>query len=170
MISVLLLDQKTVTHLDLCDLPLLGRYRWSPRQHGNNVYVRAKIDGEWVYLHRLILSPDRDLIVDHIDGNPLNNTRCNLRAVSQRQNVWNVRSQQSRGVSLRNGKWRARIWRMGKRLELGSYITETEAIRAYDVAVSVFRDAEAFRNGEEINALAISFPPAARRALLSFAK
>jgi len=167
MISVLLLDRQTVTVIDIGDLPLLGRHRWSPRRHGRNVYARAKINGSWVYLHRLVLDPPPGLVVDHIDGNSLNNTRANLRAVSQRENTWNVRPSEGRGISLRKGKWRARMWHEGHRLELGSYAAKEDAIKAYDTAVSILRDKFAFRNSTPSALLAISFPPKARKILLA---
>lgn len=44
------------------------------------------------YLHRFILrAPDRKMVIDHIDGNGLNNQRDNLRACTQSNNLRNCK-------------------------------------------------------------------------------
>ena len=50
------------------------------RQNGKNVSIR---------LHRLIAQPPKGLVVDHINGNKLDNRRENLRCVSSAINAWN---------------------------------------------------------------------------------
>ena len=42
-----------------------------------NGYVVAKVNNKELKLHNLLISPDKGYIVDHIDGNPLNNCRDN---------------------------------------------------------------------------------------------
>jgi len=81
------------------------------------------------------------LIVDHINRNPLDNRRCNLRLVSHRENTLNrskcVQPASSRfiGVSKTSrGKWASRIMLDGKITALGTYASEIEAARAYNVA------------------------------------
>jgi hypothetical protein len=77
------------------------------------------------------------MIVDHIDHDPLNNLRSNLRIATQGQNMQNKRkavgtSSQYRGVSYTRGKYQASIGINDKRLRIGSYEVEKEAARAYD--------------------------------------
>lgn len=48
--------------------------------HGKNVSLR---------MHRVIADPPKGLVVDHINGNRLDNRRSNLRCVSQAINAWN---------------------------------------------------------------------------------
>lgn len=81
--------------------------------------------------------------VDHIDGDPTNNRLDNLRVATSEQNSHNMRklttrqtSSQYKGVSYhkRNGKWIARIVYQGKKRHLGTYTTEEEAARSYDLA------------------------------------
>ena len=65
-------------------------------------------------LARLLMRPERNEMVDHINRNPLDNRRCNLRIVTPRQNSINRTANSSTGyigVSLTNmrGKMRQQI-------------------------------------------------------------
>lgn len=64
--------------------------KWNIIKYGpNNYRVRATISSKKVYLHRFLMDAPDDLVVDHIDRNPLNNTSENLRLVSAQVNLWN---------------------------------------------------------------------------------
>lgn len=73
--------------VDACDRHLLDEFTWCDSGHG---YAKAW-DGnlkKFVYLHRLVMgSPD--CVVDHRDGNKLNNVRSNLRLASKSENALN---------------------------------------------------------------------------------
>ncbi|MGL5936547.1 MAG: HNH endonuclease [Cetobacterium sp.] len=82
-----------------------------------------------------------DDVVDHIDGNKLNNTRENLRIVTHTQNSMNRKSaggssSQYIGVYLSksNNKWAAQINIKGKKTHLGSFTCEIEAAKARDIS------------------------------------
>lgn len=93
-------------------------------------------------LHRWIMQPPDDMVVDHINGDPLDNRRSNLRICTHAQNLANGRSHRDstskyRGVSYRprEGTWRAQISVGNQRSKfLGQYRTEEEAALAYDAA------------------------------------
>jgi hypothetical protein len=84
----------------------------------------------------------RGLMVDHIDRNPLNNTRENLRLATARQNAANrTRRQRATGkytgvYAKKSGKWEVRVsmpTKSGyKRISLGTYASEEEAARKYN--------------------------------------
>lgn len=91
-------------------------------------------------MHKMILP---GVEVDHIDGNPLNNRRSNLRPATRTQNQRNRRKQRKpvtsryKGVCLnrKTGKWIAYINPGGgKTIYLGSHRVEEDAARAYDEA------------------------------------
>ena len=79
-------------------------------------------------------------MVDHIDGDPLNNTRRNLRFANKSQNGANRKVIQSnntsgyKGITKRNNRWLAQIGVKGNKMYLGSFLTREEAAKAYNVA------------------------------------
>lgn len=95
-------------------------------------------------LHRLILNAAPDEICDHINGDGLDNRRCNLRIATHAENCQNARKQkrtdsprqQSKfiGVHAHREKWVARIAQEQNRYYLGSYTDEVDAALAYDDA------------------------------------
>lgn len=108
--------------------------RWRVHTDG---YVR---DSKTVALHREIMKPPAGMVIDHINGNPLDNRRENLRICEHRQNLWNGRphrdgSSKYRGVcwSKDKRKWRAQI--QGK--PLGFFASEDDAAKAYNAAAVV---------------------------------
>lgn len=91
------------------------------RSNYNPVYVFEK--GKKT-LSRLIMSvTDKNKYIDHINGNPLDNRRSNLRVVSHQENMMNKKTYTSKikGVNLnKKGLWVARIQVRNQRIFLGS--------------------------------------------------
>lgn len=65
------------------DWRLIQRYNWAATKRRNVFYVR---NGRQDLLHRFIMRPPRGYAVDHIDGDPLNNRRSNLRICTVGEN------------------------------------------------------------------------------------
>lgn len=92
-----------------------------------------------VSLHRFILRPPSTLVVDHIDHDPLNNRRANLRLCKQRDNARNLRKRPGgtsrfKGVHFdaRRGLWVASITVDYRTKFLGHYRDEVSAAHRYD--------------------------------------
>ena len=81
-----------------------------------------------------------NLVIDHINGNGLDNRRANLRLATVAQNAWNSKKRKSRsgykGVCYDKAKrrWRAAIVHHGRRIHLGYFKEKLEAAKAYDTA------------------------------------
>jgi hypothetical protein len=78
-------------------------------------------------------------LVDHINGDGLDNRMCNLREATVSQNNRNrpLRGSRTgyRGVYIKApGRWHARLKLNGKNLYLGSFGDPADAARAYDAA------------------------------------
>lgn len=136
------------------DYERVSRRSWCARPGGNgNVYaargiVRRKEGLRYIQLmHREVLgldpaySTDPPVVVDHINGDTLDNRKANLRICTQAQNSRNRRKIKAgrsiyKGVMPRpeHGSFKARIRIDGKLINLGSYATEKDAALAYDVA------------------------------------
>jgi hypothetical protein len=76
--------------------------------------------------------------VDHINGNPLDNRRENLRICTQQENSWNQRKRRTntcgfKGVYWDKGakKYQAQICKDGKRKYLGLFDCPEKAHEAY---------------------------------------
>lgn len=139
-----------VALVEACDAHLAA-YRWvaEPRDHTTYAVRRPFVNGQRrkVSLHRVILGVlDRSVLVDHINGNGLDCRRGNLRIVSPRENMWNMRRRRDntsgfKGVSWceNNKGWIAAIQLDRKRTYLGTYSDPSEAARVYDrAAVRLF--------------------------------
>ena len=79
-----------------------------------------------------------DKMFDHIDSNPFNNQKNNLREANQQQNCQN-RTKISGAASMYKGvsksnktDWRANIYLNGRKIHLGCFKLEVDAAKAYD--------------------------------------
>lgn len=121
--------------------------RWHAAAAGYAVRKVAngtKRGGGNVFLHRLIAEAPPHLSVDHINGDPTDNRRANLRLCTHAENLKNLRrcrrnTSGFKGVSWSRdrGNWYAYIAPAGRSISLGRYATAEEAARAYDAAALV---------------------------------
>lgn len=86
-----------------------------------------------IFLHRTVLDPPKELLVDHVDQNGLNNQRSNLRLASEDENKRNSGVQQNNssgitGVHWHAGKWQARISVEKKYISLGHFTDIEDAL------------------------------------------
>ena len=130
--------------IDDNDLALVGAHRWrnSMGYAVTNIYPGGKM--RRLRMHRLLLGVGigRYPLVDHINGDPLDNRRCNLRLATETENHWNRRK--IRGVSKFKGvrwkksttgiggSWEAQFRAYGKNYTKGGFKDEILAAKQYD--------------------------------------
>lgn len=126
------------------DYERLSEWKWSANGNGyavrNERYEPKKYRKQ--YLHRAVMNAKPGEIVDHINGNPLDNRKENLRICDFRGNAQNSRGKTDRmyskykGVTFdkRRSKYVAQIGVDGKNVGLGGFTNEVEAAIAYNSA------------------------------------
>lgn len=132
------------------DFELVSKHKWY--KYPSCRYVKAYINGKAVSIHRLVMGASTSQSIDHINGNSLDNRKCNLRFCSQAENMKNRkpnrngRSPYKGVVVLKNGRFRAKIDSDGKRVGLGVYSCERDAVIAYNAAAKVLHGEFAYMN------------------------
>ena len=128
--------------LDREDLERVVRNAWGFKHKSYNVYFRTRINGKHKSLHRFIIMAKRGQIVDHINGNTLDNRKRNLRIVTAQQSTWNTGPRKGlkyKGIEKKLNKgnnitirWRAKLVKDGNRYRSKGFPTMEQAARAYD--------------------------------------
>ena len=121
--------------IDLEDIDIVEKYKW----HLKHGYVCSTTDR--IRLHRYVMNCPDDMVVDHINGNKLDNRKSNLRICTIQQNSWNHKKS-DRNTSGTTGitwhakqkKWLAQIMitenNKRKNIHLGYYEDINDAIQA----------------------------------------
>ena len=81
------------TYIDKDDYKKVSQYKWSLSIHGEDIRVCASTpELNRIYLHQFLLeNTNKEKVIDHIDRNPLNNRKSNLRIVSRSINSTNAK-------------------------------------------------------------------------------
>jgi hypothetical protein len=128
--------------IDESDIHFLNEYSWRPQNRFNYLNARTPMINtvrKGVSLHRLIMGDPAGCLVDHINRDPCDNRRCNLRKVTRSQNAMNkktdVRSlSKLKGVRYRYGSYSVEIRIAGKKTHIGCFSTKEEAFTEYQKA------------------------------------
>lgn len=135
--------------IDAADAHLVDAYRWRVRPQGKLIYIQTRtVFGgrkRTVSLHQMIMGgSSRERQIDHVNGNPMDNRRANLRFASPAQNACNTGKKvghlsKYKGVTRhRTGKWQAQIKIEGTSVYLGLYGTEAIAHEVYAAVAREF--------------------------------
>lgn len=135
----------------------LSQYRWSVLKNGYVVRTNKKKNSPYplgtLYIHRVIMGPQKGKYVDHINGDKLDNRRENLRVCSPAESICNRQLGKNnksgfKGVSfnLKVGKWQAFIQVSRKNKYLGLFENPKEAAKAYNKAATDYHGEFAYLN------------------------
>ncbi len=140
--------KKAEAIIDYCDVGKVSAYKWAVTKPDNR--VSTKINGKTVRIQYLLLGGKAGLEIDHINGNTLDNRRCNLRYTTRQQNTQNTRGHNPesgiKGVYRKRSKWAAEIWVNGSKIWLGSYDTISKAAKARKEAALKYHGEYAYEN------------------------
>ncbi len=122
--------------IDESDLSVIAGYTWSyNRANGYAVYTNRKNP---LRMHRLIVNAPQGMEVDHINGDRLDNRRCNLRLATKAENVRNQKLHKNNTTGFKGVCWdkrgktfNAKIMLNRKTINIGRYETAEEAYAAY---------------------------------------
>ena len=152
MKEIKLLNNKGITFIDDEDYKKVSKYKWGLSGKGY-VSKSIKIGEKWhsLYLHRFLLNTLNE--IDHIDRNPLNNQKENLRIVTRSQNNMNKCKQKGKWsssfkrVSKVKNNWTARTCLNEKFYCLGTFENEIDAAIAYNKKALELFGEYAYLNG-----------------------
>lgn len=145
----ILLTRGCYARVDDADFAWLMQFRWMCSTSGYAIRayrdeaLSYDADGQarwrFVHMHRVIMAAQPGQLVDHIDGDRLNNTRANLRIVTPSQNAWNAHRRCDnavgyKGVSQHPRGYLARIRFHRQRIHLGYFDDARDAALMYDAA------------------------------------
>lgn len=117
------------TKIDLNDVKKVKDIKWRLC----NGYAKTDIKNNGkiknTSLHRIILGNIENKEIDHINRDPLDNRKCNLRFCTRQENVRN-RKAKGYTYSKKRNKWMANIMVNYKNINLGYFKKEEDAIKA----------------------------------------
>jgi hypothetical protein len=86
------------TFIDDEDFDKVSKFSWCATANG---YAVSRIKNKIVYLHRFLLTAPKNTIIDHINGDKLDNRKKNLRFCNTSENVRNQKKdRQKDAISL----------------------------------------------------------------------
>jgi len=140
-----MLSQEKFALVDDWDYEELSQYKWHSQKIKNKFYAcrrgseRLMQRESRILMHRQIMCASPDVIIDHIDGDTLNNCRENLRRCNASQNCCNRKMNKNNTTGLRGvywnkklNKWNASITKNKHLIHIGYFETKEEAGRARD--------------------------------------
>jgi len=142
------------------DFEYLSKFKWyyvfkkrsrngyAVRDFSRNIEIIKEFGVSHVTMHRFIIKPSRNKLVDHVNGDGLDNRKSNLRECTHTQNNGNFllgsRNRSGyKGVSWHKTtkKWRASLMTKEKQIYLGLFINPKDAAAAYNrEAIKYFGD------------------------------
>ena len=139
--------------IDEDDFPVISRLTWHiDSGYATTTFITNNKKTYKIFMHRLILQSKRGYVVDHKNGNRLDNRKENLQYATHSQNSQN----QKRKINKKSGflgvekvsqnSFRARLSLQGKKLNIGWFKSAKKAALAYDKAALVIFGRHALTN------------------------
>lgn len=160
------LTQGKFAIVDAEDYLMLIKWKWHHRGGYAKRAINRREERRAVAMHNQIMNPPKGMEVDHINGNGLDNRKCNLRICKHQNNTWNRKpvtgsSSKYKGVSFhRPGNyWKAYIKINEQQKHIGCFLSEEEAAIAYNMVARVLHGEFAKLNPVEDRICLTKLPP-----------
>jgi hypothetical protein len=102
------LTQGQYAIVDPEDYERLAKYKWFAKRCDGRFYAVRWAKNKNVKMHQVILGSEEGKVIDHINGNGLDNRKANVRFATSEQNSWNQRKQRSKSSSKYKGVSRSK--------------------------------------------------------------
>lgn len=127
------LNNKVFCIVDDGDYKWLSKYHWS----FSGRCAQVSLNKKHIKMHRMIMNTPKGLETDHINGDPLDNRRSNLRICTHAENIRNRKKNKNslfKGVyfDAHNKKWIVQIGHGLTHEHLGRFDDPVVAAKAYD--------------------------------------
>lgn len=134
--------------LDEADLSAVLEHNWYAVRKGNKIYACTTLYDKnrsskryKLYMHRYLKGAIKGETVDHVNGDGMDNTRCNLRKCSKAENARNSELSASntsgyKGVTWNKNakKWLAQLKVDRRHVYIGVFTDILDAAKAYNTA------------------------------------
>jgi len=123
----------------------LNKYQWSLHSNGHRYYAvrwQKPMMIRHIFMHHQIIGkPKKGMVLDHINGDTLDNRRANLRFVTPSQNIYNTKMYSSnktghKGVvfNKKSNRYTAMIGFNKKKIYLGSFPHTADGLKKASLA------------------------------------
>lgn len=132
-------DTSYLAKISVSDIEKVSKIKWFVLHNEHTSYLTGWCKGlkKRVPMHRYLFDFPKGMLVDHINGDGLDNRRENIRLVSPSQNCMNCRKP-DKGIDMKDGRYRVRIQYNKKSVYLGAFKSIEEAREAYRQAAIKF--------------------------------
>jgi hypothetical protein len=140
-VKIILSNEIDIAYASLEDYDKISQYEWHKTTDGK--YVEGSVKGKTITMHRFIMNPDNDKVIDHYNGNGFDNRRSNLTICTRAENARNLtiskkKNTKYRGVyynKLSIKKYSVNFEYKSKCICIGSFDNELDAADAFDMYI-----------------------------------